>query len=90
MLLFGTNVGSPVDSSNPVRTPYLSTSGSMSDTSSSRPTSPRSTHWRADIIVMSLVQDAIHSIVSSCIGRSDFPARKERNPNAFLYLKWPD
>jgi len=58
--------------------------------SSSRPTNPRSTHWRADIAVMSLVQDAIHSIVSSCIRRSDFPARKDRNPNAFLYLKRPD
>jgi len=50
---------------------------------SSRVKSPRSTHWRAQIVVISFVHDAIQKVLSAVMG---FAADSSRlvTPTAFL------
>jgi len=59
-------------------------SGRMTETGSSSPICPRSTHCRAAIVVMSLVQEARMKVASRPIGSVGV-----LGPKAFSYLKSP-
>ncbi len=68
-----------VSPSNPVSTGRSANSGRYSRTGASRFRLPRSTSWRAAVVVTILVIDAIRIIVSGVIGSS---AAAERLPAA--------
>jgi hypothetical protein len=76
--------GSPPPSLKPVKIFKSFSSVRMDDTSSSRPTSPRSTHCSAEMEVMSLVQDARMNVAPTSIGSVGV-----LGPNAPWYLNFP-